>query len=157
CAQMSALTAAAEAQAEVRNGIVWPRPQFVYAGMSLQRRLIVDLMRELRELAGGSFLSVPSSVDAFMSADSAVDTERYYQGAGIGAKDRIKFLKLMWDFVGTEFAGRQLQYEMFYSAAQHVVDMRVFGAFDWGEGERLVETALSEYDLGVPAVAALDG
>lgn len=157
CAEIQALTAAAEAQAEIRNGIAWPRPQFVYSGMSLQRRLVVDLMRELRELAGGSFLSVPSSEIAFASPETAADTERYYQGAGIAAKDRIKFLKLMWDFVGTEFAGRQLQYEMFYSAAQHVVDMRVFGSFDWSEGERLVEKALSEYDVSTPPLVAVDG
>ena len=42
------------------------------------------------------------------------------------SRDRVGLLKLMWDLVGTEFAGRQLQYEMFYSAAQHVADLHVF-------------------------------
>ena len=36
-------------------------------------------------------------------------------------RERVKLLKLIWDLVGTEFGGRQLQYEMFYSAAQPVV------------------------------------
>jgi aromatic ring hydroxylase len=34
----------------------------------------------------------------------------------------VKLLKLVWDFVAPEFGGRQLQYEMFYSAAQPVVN-----------------------------------
>ena len=152
CAQMHALTASAEAHAIVSEGIVWPNPQFVYAGMSLQRRLVGEVMRELRELAGGSFLSVPSSELSF-SGDGAADIERYYRGAQVGSKERVKFLKLMWDFVGTEFAGRQLQYEMFYSAAQHVVDVRVFHSFDWSEGLGLVEKALAEYDLEMPRSA----
>jgi aromatic ring hydroxylase len=48
----------------------------------------------------------------------------------------------MWDFVGTEFAGRQLQYEMFYSAAQHVADARIFHSYDWDIGRKLVERCL---------------
>jgi 4-hydroxyphenylacetate 3-monooxygenase len=55
----------------------------------------------------------------------------------------VRLLKLMWDFVGTEFAGRQLQYEMFYSAAQHVSDARVFDAWDWDGSLALVDDALA--------------
>ena len=47
------------------------------------------------------------------------------------ARERVKLLKLVWDFVGTEFGGRQLQYEMFYSAAQPVVNTRMFRSYDW--------------------------
>lgn len=53
----------------------------------------------------------------------------------------------MWDFVGTEFAGRQLQYEMFYSAAQHISDARVFRAYDWESARRLVDDCLAHYEL----------
>ena len=61
------------------------------------------------------------------------------------ARDRIKLIKLIWDFVGTEFGGRQLQYEMFYSAAQPVVNRRMFSAYDWTAAERLVDRLLGEY------------
>ena len=67
------------------------------------------------------------------------------RGATASARERVKLLKLVWDFVGTEFAGRQLQYEMFYSAAQPVVNTRMFRAYDWGAAKAMVDRLLSEY------------
>ena len=113
--------------------------------MGLQRRLIVDMMRTLRELAGGAFQTVPSSEAAFTSAETRADTERYYQAAAIGARERIKLVKLIWDFVGTEFGGRQLQYEMFYSASQPVVNRRMFRSYDWTSAKAMVDRCLGEY------------
>ena len=54
-------------------------------------------------------------------------------------------MKLVWDFVGTEFGGRQLQYEMFYSASQPVVNRRMFKSYDWSNAKAMVERCLSEY------------
>src|SRR5207247_150879 len=118
CAAFDALVQAAERSPLISVGVARPHPQYVYAGMALQRRLIVDMMRTLRELAGGAFQTVPSSEAAFTSEETRANTERYYRSAAAAARERIKLVKLVWDFVGTEFGGRQLQYEMFYSAAQ---------------------------------------
>ncbi len=144
-ASFEALVHAAERFPLIRDGVARPHPQYVYAGMSLQRRLIVDLMRALRELAGGAFQAVPSSDASFTSAETRADTERYYQATDATSHDRIKLIKLIWDFVGTEFAGRQLQYEMFYSAAQPVVNTRMFRSYDWDHARRMVERCLGEY------------
>jgi 4-hydroxyphenylacetate 3-monooxygenase len=57
----------------------------------------------------------------------------------------VKLLKLVWDVVGTEFGGRQLQYEMFYSAAQPVVNVRMFRAYDCSAATALVDRCLGEY------------
>jgi len=32
-------------------------------------------------------------------------------------EDRVKFLKLAWDAIGSEFGSRHTQYEMFYAGA----------------------------------------
>ena len=87
---------------------------------------------------------MPSSEASFLSPDTRADAERYYQSSSTSARDRIKLLKLVWDVVGTEYGGRQLQYEMFYSAAQPVVN-RVFGAYDWASARALVDRLLAEY------------
>jgi len=113
--------------------------------MSLQRRLIVDMYRTMRELGGGAFQNMPSSEASFLSPDTRADTERYYQATGAGARDRIKLLKLIWDFIGTEYGGRQLQYEMFYSAAQPVVNCRMFRSYDWAAAKAMVDRLLAEY------------
>ena len=51
-----------------------------------------------------------------------------------------------WDFVGTEYGGRQLQYEMFYSAAQPVVNRRLYRAYDWGAAKAMVDRLMGEYE-----------
>ena len=137
----------AERDCTLRDGLAIPGGSHIYTGMSLQRRLINDFMRAMRELAGGAFIQVPDSEEAFLSDATAEHVERYFRGAGISSEERVKFLKLIWDFVGTEFAGRQLQYEMFYSAAQHVVDQRVFHNYSWDEGLAMVDECLAGYEL----------
>jgi 4-hydroxyphenylacetate 3-monooxygenase len=145
CVAFDALVKAAERFPLISQGYARPHPQYVYAGMSLQRRLIVDMYRTVRELAGGAFQTMPSSEASFRSPDTRADVERYYQSSSTSARDRIKLLRLVWDLVGTEYGGRQLQYEMFYSAAQPVVNRRVFGAYNWASAEALVDRLLAEY------------
>jgi len=99
----------------------------------------------VRELAGGAFQAVPSSEASFFSPETGASTERYYQSAAAGARERIKLIKLVWDFIGTEYGGRQLQYEMFYSAAQPVVNRRLYRAYDWGAAKNMVDRLMGEY------------
>jgi 4-hydroxyphenylacetate 3-monooxygenase len=143
-AQIDALAHAAETLPLVRGGIARPNPLYIYAAMNLQRRHAPDLMRTLRELAGGSLIAVPSSGRAFVGAETAEDL-RYFQAGDTPAEKRVKLLKLIWDLVGTEFGGRQLQYDMFYSAAQHVADMRLYRWYDWSRGRAMVDRCLEGY------------
>ena len=93
----------------------------------------------------GAFQHLPSSERSFESPETRAATERYYQSIGTPARDRVKLLKLIWDFIGTEYGGRQLQYEMFYSAAQPVVNRRMFRSYDWDAARAMVDRLLSEY------------
>jgi 4-hydroxyphenylacetate 3-monooxygenase len=145
CASFDALVHAAARFPLLLGGWARPHPQYIYAGMSLQRRLIVDMLRTIRELAGGAFQAVPSSEQNFVGLETREDTERYYGSSTASARERIKLLKLIWDFVGTEFAGRQLQYEMFYSASQPVVNTRMYRAYDWDAATAFVDRCLGEY------------
>ena len=145
CAAFDGLVKAAERFPLISEGYARPHPQYVYAGMSLQRRLIVDMYRTMRELGGGAFQNMPSSEASFLSPETRAHTERYYQSSATGARERIKLLKLVWDFIGTEFGGRQLQYEMFYSAAQPVVNRRMFRSYDWTSAKAMVDRLLAEY------------
>jgi 4-hydroxyphenylacetate 3-monooxygenase len=145
CATFDAIVQAAERNPLVLDGVARPHPQYIYAGMSLQRRLIVDMMRAIRELAGGGFQQLPSAEASFESPETRGDVERYLRGATASARDRVKLWKLAWDLVGTEFGGRQLQYEMFYSAAQPVVNARMFRAYDWSAARAAVDRCLGEY------------
>jgi 4-hydroxyphenylacetate 3-monooxygenase len=144
CATVAALAHAVETLPLLRDGVAWPNPQFLYASQSYQQQTVTDLVRALRTLAGGAFLSVPSSQAVLHAPETEDDAQRYYRSVAAGADERIKLLNLIWDFVGTEFGGRQLQYELFYSAGPQVVETGAFRTFDWERGRRLVDRCLGE-------------
>ena len=60
---------------------------------------------------------------------------------------RVKFLKAAWDAVGSEFASRHTQYEMFYAGARFVTTGHSFRTYDWDAATGMVERFLATYDL----------
>ena len=70
---------------------------------------------------------------------------RYQRGSG--AFDKVKFYKLAWDAVGSEFASRHTQYEMFYAGATFVTKGHAFRTYDWNTATSLLDRMLSSYDL----------
>ena len=130
-----------------RNGVVCPHPRFLYGSMALQATIYPRLIHMLRELAGGGLLQVPSSVQEFVNPDTAKDIRRYIQSPGVCAEDRVKLCKLAWEMVGSEFAGRHQQYEMFYAGAPFVVRNYAYLNYDFGEAVGLVEKCLEGYGL----------
>ena len=70
CAAFDGLVKAAERFPLISEGYARPHPQYIYAGMGLQRRVIVDLYRTIRELAGGAFQNLPSSEASFFAPET---------------------------------------------------------------------------------------
>ena len=101
-----------------------------------------------RELAGGGLLQVPSSVHEFIHPDHGADIRRFIQSPGVKAEDRVKLFKLAWEMVGSEFAGRHQQYEMFYAAgAPFVARTYAYNNYDFSDALNLVQHCLDGYDL----------
>ena len=61
--------------------------------------------------------------------------------------ERIKFFKMAWDAVGSEFASRHTQYEMFYSGAAFVTKGHSNRTYDWDRATGMVNRLLASYDL----------
>jgi 4-hydroxyphenylacetate 3-monooxygenase len=59
----------------------------------------------------------------------------------------VKFYKLAWDAVGSEYGSRHAQYEMFYSGATFVTKGHSFRTYDWADAERLLDAMLASYEL----------
>ena len=60
---------------------------------------------------------------------------------------RMKLFKLAWDMVGSEFAGRHLQYEKFYAGASFIIRNHSYRETDWGEFNKLVDDLMAGYDV----------
>jgi 4-hydroxyphenylacetate 3-monooxygenase len=145
---VEAMVLAAENTAITKpNGVTIPNPRFLYGTMGLQAQLYPRMIQILRELAGGGVLQVPSSVNEFKNPEMAKDLERYVQSPGVPAEEKVKLLKLAWDLVGSEFAGRHQQYEMFYAGAPFVAKNYSFMNYGFKEATDLVEQCLKGYDM----------
>ena len=89
--------------------------------MGLQSETYPRVLAILRDLVGGGVLQLPSSVRDLTSPVTAGDIQHYVQSPGVPSEERVKLFKLAWDIIGSEFAGRHQQYEMFYAGAPFVV------------------------------------
>ena len=59
----------------------------------------------------------------------------------------MKFYKLAWDAVGSEYGSRHTQYEMFYAGATFVTKGHSFRCYDWERAVGLVDEFLGQYEL----------
>ena len=61
-------------------------------------------------------------------------------------RDRVKFLKLAWDAIGSEFGSRHTQYEMFYAGARYISCSHSFRTYEWVAAGALVDLLLGGDD-----------
>ncbi|HXJ02683.1 MAG TPA: 4-hydroxyphenylacetate 3-hydroxylase N-terminal domain-containing protein [Micropepsaceae bacterium] len=125
------------------EGVVWPSKPALYSVMALQSEINPKLLNIARELAGGSIIMLPSTVRDFDNPAIAADLERYIASPGFPSRARTQMLKLVWDLIGTEFAGRHEQYEKFYGGASFLVKQNMARAYDFAGATRLVDKALA--------------
>jgi len=136
------------------EGVVWPAKSALYAVMSLQGELNSRMVDMLRELSGGSMIMLPPSLADFDHPDAARDLERYIASPGYPARDRVALLKMAWDLIGSEFAGRHQQYEKFYGGASFLVKQNMFRIYDFDAATSLVDRALAGVELPADRAAA---
>jgi 4-hydroxyphenylacetate 3-monooxygenase len=136
-------TATADAQ-----GLFRPGAQALYGTMGLQSEIHPRVISILRDLVGGGVLQVPSSPAELVNPGTAKDMERYVSSPGVPSIDRVKLFKLAWDAIGSEFAGRHQQYELFYAGAPFVVKGYSFRNFDYAGPVQAIDKFLASY--GVP-------
>jgi 4-hydroxyphenylacetate 3-monooxygenase len=144
---VSGLVYAQEQNCEVDEfGVAWPGRAECFATMTLQSEFYPKLLHLVRDLCGGGVIQLPSSVADFGNPEARADLERYVQSPGHPTQERVKLLKLVWDLVGSEFASRHQQYEMFYAGAPFLVRSRMAQVYDFDRADALVEAALAGYD-----------
>ncbi len=132
-----------ETAAPIRDGALWPSVLTLYSAMALQSELNGRMLEIIRELAGSAFITLPSSEADFANPEIAADLERYMRSASTDAKSRVALMRLIWDFLGTEFGSRHAQYEKFYGGASFLIKQNVYRNFDWKRATALVDRALN--------------
>ena len=146
-ALVEGLVLAMEAKGRMWGAYFVPDRHLLYSAQVLTQRLYPKFITTLRSLAGGGLIMLPSSIEDF--ADPAL--ARYSLAAQtsptLSPAERVKFFKLAWDAIGSEFASRHTQYEMFYAGAEFVVKGHSYRTYDWAAATASVDRLLQSYDL----------
>lgn len=144
---VEALVVAMEAKGMKAGPYFVPDRHMLYSAQTLTQQLYPKILSTLRELAGGGLIMLPSSIDDFANAELSALIDKTQQSPAANSRERVKFYKLAWDAVGSEFGSRHHQYEMFYAGATFVTKGHSFRTYDWKAADALVEDMLNSYSL----------
>ncbi|MDQ0219561.1 4-hydroxyphenylacetate 3-hydroxylase [Peribacillus cavernae] len=129
------------------NGTAYPNRRFLYGVVGLQDTIYPKVIHMLRDLVGGGVLQVPSSYKDMINPETRDDINRYIKSTDVSAEERVKLFKLAWDVIGSEFAGRHQQYELFYNGAPFVTKGYSFRNYRYEEVVDLVDQFLESYQI----------
>ncbi len=124
-----------------------PDRKLLYSAQVLGQQFYPELVFMVRDLSGANLIMMPPSVQDFANPETAAFIEKTQRSPTVDPKDKVKLFKLAWDAVGSEFASRHAQYEMFYSGGEFVTRGRSFNNYDWDNVTDLVDGLLGSYDL----------
>ena len=147
CAMVDSMVHAMEVKGVQRGDYFVPDRHTLYAAQVITQQLYGAVNTSLRELAGGGLIMLPSSLGDFANPELRSLIGKTQQSPTTTSEGRVKFFKLAWDAVGSEFASRHAQYEMFYAGANFVTKGHSFRTFDWDRCTGLVDTMLDSYGL----------
>jgi 4-hydroxyphenylacetate 3-monooxygenase len=123
-----------------QRGDYWvPKAGRVYSATSTGQELYPQFVNDIRGLAGGGVIMLPSSALDFDNPELADMISATQRSSATDPVGRVKLMKLAWDALGSEFGSRHTQYEMFYSGPPFVQHMRCFGNFDWNASTEMAE------------------
>jgi 4-hydroxyphenylacetate 3-monooxygenase len=130
-----------------KYGYYVPDLNMISSAQVLAQQLYPRLITELRNLAGGGMIMLPSGVEDFLDEDQADWIYKTQKSPAVAPYDRVKFFKMAWDAIGSEFASRHTQYEMFYAGPTFVLRGHAFHSYDWARATGAVDRLLSSYSL----------
>lgn len=136
-----------EAGGAMRGDYFLPNKHLLYAAQVQSQEMYPQIISTIRELAGGALLMLPSSVEDFSNPELAEIIGLTQVSPAMSGQDRVKLLKLCWDAVGSEFASRHLQYEMFYAGAQFVTRGHSYRTYDWDRATGLSDKMTAKYQM----------
>jgi len=144
-------TAMATAPEPGPNGLVIPNGFSSAAYRALAPVSWVRIKNIFEQVVAGGLIQLPSGASDFLNPEIRRYLDLYYRGNGVGAEERVKLLKMVWDTIGTEFGGRHELYEINYGGNHDNIRMEaLFHAEGTGAADRFrafAQSALDDYDL----------
>jgi len=119
--------------------------RYMYAALHWCTTNYSKICDVIRDLMGGGPFQMPADISVIENPEMKNTFEKYWSVPGQSAIDRMKLYKLAWDLIGSEFAGRHLQYERFYAGPSFVVTNYSYLNAPWDSFGGLVDDILDSY------------
>jgi 4-hydroxyphenylacetate 3-monooxygenase len=138
---------------QIQDAEAWPpgyltfNRRYMYAALNWCTESHSQIIDALRELCGGGVFQMPADVTVMHDPKLKEQFEAYWQTPQMGALERMKLYKLAWDLIGSEFAGRHLQYEKFYAGASFIIRNHNFREAPWEGFHKVVSDLMAAYDV----------
>lgn len=138
---------------QIQDAEDWPlgyktfNRRYMYAALNWCTEGHSGIIDALRELCGGGIFQMPADASIMGDPELRARFETYWQTPQLGALERMKLYKLAWDLIGSEFAGRHLQYEKFYAGASFIVRNHNFREAPWPHYHKVVDDLMASYDI----------
>ena len=126
------------------GGLMSVNRRTMYAALNWCVEMHSGLIDILRELSGGGIFQMPASLSVTRDPTLSATFDRYWRTPQLSATDRARLFKLVWDLVGSDFAGRHLQYEKFYVGATFTLRAHCDREAPWDEFHGIVDRLLGE-------------
>jgi len=125
--------------------------RYVYGALHWCTNHHSEICDTVRELMGAGVFQMPADASVLENPALREAFETYWSVPGQSATERMKLCKLAWDLLGSDFAGRHIQYEKFYAGPAFVMNSYSYSAAPWQEWTREVDELLASYDApGAP-------
>jgi 4-hydroxyphenylacetate 3-monooxygenase len=127
-------------------GFLTPNRRYVYAALHWCTNNYAEICDTVRELIGAGLFQMPADASVLEDAAARETFETYWAAPGQPASERMKLLNLAWDLLGSDFAGRHMQYEKFYAGPAFAMNSYSYSDGPWGEWTGAVDELLAGID-----------
>jgi 4-hydroxyphenylacetate 3-monooxygenase len=132
------------------DGYVCFNRRYMYAALNWCQEHHTEIIDQLRGLMGANPLMMPGDASLLSDPSLAAQFEDCFRTPFMKPIDRWKLLKIGWDLVGSEFAGRHQLYERFYAGTSAIVRSQNHREAPWDEYHRIVDDLIAR----IPAPVA---
>ncbi|HTS39135.1 MAG TPA: 4-hydroxyphenylacetate 3-hydroxylase N-terminal domain-containing protein [Xanthobacteraceae bacterium] len=119
--------------------------RYTYAALHWCTNHHSEICDTVRELMGAGTFQMPADSSVLDDKTTREKFETYWSVPGQSAADRMKLLNLAWDLLGSDFAGRHMQYEKFYAGPSFVMNAYSNLTAPWKNWTGAVDELLAGY------------
>ncbi len=125
------------------GGFVTVNRRFMYAALHWCSNNHSKICDVVRELMGGGPIQMPADSSVMDDPEIYKKFQAYWSLPDQDAKERMKLIRLAWDILGTEFAGRHMLYEKFYAGPGFVMDLYSYQLAGWDALDKVVDDLMA--------------